>query len=84
MQKLEDAIAKYGPITERFILRLGKEDAKFEPWHLPADTFEMDFDAFKLCLALKRQMKYIETRMSASKKGRTLQKRAAKKNAKTE
>jgi hypothetical protein len=68
-------------IKHRFILRLGKEDAKFEPWHLGPETFEMDFDGFKLCLALKRQMRYIEKRMSEHKKDRTAKKRAAK-NAK--
>jgi hypothetical protein len=79
---LQSEVEEFGvPINHRYILRLGKEDAKFEPWHLGPETFEADFQAFTMCLQLKRAMRKIESRMSEHKKDRTAKKRAAK-NAK--
>ena len=65
------------PVAARWILRLGKEDGKFEPWY--EKNFEEDFTAFLLCLQLKRQHKQIERRMAEAKKARTAQKRIKKK-----
>lgn len=66
-------------ITDRWILRLGKEDGKFEPWHVGPETIGQDFEAFKLCLLLKRQRDIIERRIADSKKVRTQLKKATKK-----
>lgn len=60
---------EYG-IPDRWILRLGKEDGKFEPWHLGPETIDEDFEAFKLCLTLRRQMRIINERMKTDKKER--------------
>jgi hypothetical protein len=64
-------------IFARWILRLGKDKPEFEPWF--AQDFEADFEAFRLCLTLSRQIDIIEARMSEAKKVRTTYKRAAKK-----
>jgi hypothetical protein len=60
-------IEEYGSaVKSRWILRLGKEDGKFEPWY--ETDFENDFKGFKLCLTLKRQHAMIEKRISDNKK----------------
>ena len=64
------------PIGARWILRLGKEDGKFDPWY--AVNFAEDFEAFRLCLTLKRMHGIIEHRMAEEKKSRTALKRAIK------
>lgn len=59
---------EYGiTIPDRWILRLGKEDGKFEPWHLEPETIEEDFYAFILCLTLKRVRASIEYRIKENK-----------------
>lgn len=57
-------------IRNRWILRLGKEDGEFEPWHLGPETIEDDFEAFRLCLTLKKLYAKIEERMKMKKKAR--------------
>jgi len=52
-------------ITDRWVIRLGKEDADFDPWHCEEGTFEQDFSAFLNALALKNSIEAIETRMDA-------------------
>ena len=69
------------PVAARWILRLGKEDGKFEPWY--EKNFEEDFTAFLLCLQLKRQHKQIERRMAEAKKARTARKKLEKTVANT-
>lgn len=54
-------------ILDRWIIRLGKEDGKFEPWHLTQDTFQDDLDGFLACLTLSRQVRLVEDRMAAHK-----------------
>lgn len=50
-------------IEDRWIIRLGKEDGKFEPWHIEGRTnFILDTDAFLSALALKRALKNIDRR----------------------
>ena len=68
------------PIAARWILRLGKEDGKFEAWY--ETNFEQDFEAFLACLALQRVNKAVEKRMSDAKKLRTFKKREEKKKSK--
>lgn len=46
-------------ITDRWVIRLGKTDGEFEPWHLEQDQFEQDFTAFLECLDLYRSMELI-------------------------
>jgi hypothetical protein len=65
-----------------FILRLGKEDGKFEPWHVTATEMDEDFQVFKSCMELTARHEEVKTRMSQAKKGRTQRKKAAKAAAK--
>lgn len=48
-------------IKDRWVIRLGKEDGEFSPWHVPhmAD----DFDAFRHALELKRSLEVISARI---------------------
>lgn len=65
-------------IDDRWILRLGKIDGEFEPWHQTADDFEADFGAFLRCLDLVRAHEVVTDRMSAARKARTAARRAAR------
>lgn len=67
-------------IKSRWILRLGKEDGKFEAWY--ETDIQSDFDAYLACLALQRIHRAIELRMSEQKKLKTFKKRAAAKEVK--
>jgi len=67
-------------IKARWILRLGKEDGKFEAWY--EQNFEQDFEAFLGCLNLYRANKAVEKRMSDAKKLRTFKKREEVKRTK--
>lgn len=80
--RIKQAIEKYGPVKSRFILRLGKEDGKFEPWHLGPEAQELDFETFLACLHLYRLNKQVDQRMRDQKKLKTFYKREAKKAAK--
>jgi hypothetical protein len=55
-------------IPDRWVLRLGKEDGEFQPWHLEAEDFAEDFAGFVACLELKRVVLSIEERMRRQKK----------------
>ena len=55
-------------ITDCWILRLGKEDGEFEPWHLTEDDFEDGANGFLECLALSRRIELVEARVKAQKK----------------
>jgi hypothetical protein len=69
-RNIREAIKKYGPITDRFILRLGKseeEAGKFESWHSNPNTFEEDFQGFLACLRLTRLVDSVEERMKGQK-----------------
>jgi hypothetical protein len=69
-KNIREAIEKYGPITDRFILRLGKSDeeaGKFEPWHSGPETIEEDFKGFLACLSLTRLVDSVEERMKHQK-----------------
>jgi hypothetical protein len=54
-------------IPDRWILRLGKEDGKFEPWYIPNEFFEADLNAFLAALQLYRSLKGIEERRKSDK-----------------
>jgi len=69
------------PVDDAFILRLGKEDGKFEPWHSTWEDLDTDFKTFLSCLELTERHDATKARMSAAKKERTQRKRLAKKVA---
>jgi len=56
-------------VTDRFILRLGKEDGKFEPWHLSSAFTKYDFKVFVDCLELYRSFDHLKIRMDKYKRG---------------
>ena len=51
-------------VEDRWVIRLGKDDAKFEAWHLESDCFQEDFDAFLAALNLKIRFDRLEERLS--------------------
>lgn len=55
-------------IDDRWVIRLGKEDAEFDPWYLGPETFQEDFDGFIACLTLRRIVDSVEERMKFQKK----------------
>jgi hypothetical protein len=63
-------------ITDRWILRLGKQDGEFEPWHLTAEDFPDDFAGFLRCLDLTNIHDHVKERMAMAKKARTAARRA--------
>lgn len=50
-------------IADRWIIRLGKEDGEFDPWHLEGTSYATDFYAFESALELKRTLAAINERM---------------------
>jgi hypothetical protein len=50
-------------VEDRWIIRLNKEDAKFETWHLEEECFEPDFAAFLAALDLRTKFDAIEQRL---------------------
>jgi len=60
-------------IKSRWILRLGKEDGKFEPWY--ETNFDQDFAGYLACLDLYRAHRAVEKRMAEAKKLKTFHKR---------
>lgn len=56
----------HGPlVTDRWVIRLGKEDGEFDPWHAEWDAFKEDFDGFLLALKLGRSVRSIKGRIKA-------------------
>jgi len=51
--------------TDRWVIRLGKENAEFDPWHLQAVDFMQDFECFKDALTLGRHVDAIKARIKA-------------------
>lgn len=55
-------------IKDRWVIRLGKEDGEFDPWHLEGyDRYFEDLQAFLHCLNLKRAVKAVEQRVKSVK-----------------
>lgn len=54
-------------ITDRWIIRLGKEDAEFDPWHCEQETLDPDLRGFLNALALSLSVKEIEERINSIK-----------------
>lgn len=74
LEEYEDLV-----IQDRWIMRLGKEDGKFECWYLPSETFEDDITAFLNVLATYRSMDKIEKRTATENREFTAFKRSVKK-----
>lgn len=49
--------------TDRWVIRLGKEDADFDPWHAPAEDFVPDIEGFLEALRLGRRVEGIRLRV---------------------
>jgi Protein of unknown function (DUF1778) len=69
-------------INDVWVLRLGKEDGKFEPWHIQDAECNEDFDGFIACLELYNLVETVEDRMSIRKRTVREAKREAKAVAK--
>jgi hypothetical protein len=64
-------------IEDRWIIRLGKDDAEFEPWHIEGEKdFYEDFHGFLCALALYKSVHNIDDRVAAFKAKRTAARRA--------
>jgi hypothetical protein len=51
-------------IAHRWVIRLGKEDGEFEPWHINSEKdFHADFTAFLDALALTRSIALVKDRL---------------------
>lgn len=81
-QRIFDAIAKYGPIHDRWVCRLGKADGEFDPWHTTAEDFQEDMEGFLDALNLTRSVRLINERMKGQKKSIKQAKQLAKELAK--
>jgi hypothetical protein len=81
-QRIRDAIVKYGPITDRWVLRLGKETGEFDPWHTVEADFQEDLEGFLDALSLTRSVHLTTERMRAQKQVVKEAKKKAKAEAK--
>lgn len=55
-------------IEDRWIIRLGKEDGEFEPWHISGkELFQQDLSGFLNALALYKSVHQIEARIDGIK-----------------
>jgi hypothetical protein len=50
-------------VTDRWIIRLGKEDAEFDPWYADASTYDLDWKGFHTALVLSRTVESIKLRV---------------------
>lgn len=53
--------------TDRWVIRLGKDDGEVEPWHVEAHLFDKHFAGFKQALDLTRTVADIEVDLKARK-----------------
>jgi hypothetical protein len=51
--------------TDRWLIRLGKDDGEFETWHCPVETFVEDFNGFLHALNLSRTIEALNARVKA-------------------
>ena len=71
------------PIDDRFILRLDKETAAFDPWHLEWRALqEQDYQAYCNALAHYRSFRAVEKRMDGIRDARRAEKAEMKEAAK--
>lgn len=69
-------------IKERWLLRLGKEDAKFEVMHLDSSQYPRDIDCFLSCLDTYRKTRQHEEQCKAERDAAKAEIKAAKELAK--
>ena len=69
-------------VKDRWVIRLGKEDAEFESWHLEQDDYPADWQAFRAALELSRSMGTVEARIKSVKDVLRNVKKKAKADAK--
>lgn len=50
-------------VEDIWVIRLGKDDGEFDPWHVEEEHFAEDFDAFLLALELTRAVASITARL---------------------
>lgn len=50
-------------VTDRWIIRLSKDTAEFDAWHLGPETIGDDWEAFHAALVLTRTMQIVDERM---------------------
>ena len=65
-------------IEDRWIIRLGKEDGQFEPWHFTKKDFPLHFEAFKNALTLSNTIDTIEESMAEIKEKQSVAKKLKK------
>jgi hypothetical protein len=65
--RLQGALNTPGVVIDRWILRLGKQDAELEPWHLTAEDFQEDLEGFLDALSLTRSVRLVNERMKGQK-----------------
>lgn len=52
-------------IEDRWVIRLGKEDAEFDPWHVSGpEIFQEDWNGYFQCLSLYQAVEAVETRIA--------------------
>lgn len=78
MDKLEEALNTPGVVLDRWIIRLGKHDGEFEPWHTTADDFQEDLEGFLDALSLTRSVRLTNERMKGQKNAIKAAKKVAK------
>lgn len=71
-------------IEDRWVIRLGKENGEFEPWHLTNETFTSDWYAFQHALALYRSIQELENRINTKKQELKEEKKLEKQKEKEE
>jgi hypothetical protein len=54
-------------VADRWIIRLGKADGEFDPWHTLPEDFQEDFEGFLDALSLSRSVKLTNERMKDQK-----------------
>jgi len=65
-------------IEDRWVIRLGKEDAEFDPWHVEGrELYETDFRGFVRALALSRSVEEISQRIDEGTEAKKAAKHAA-------
>jgi hypothetical protein len=69
-------------IDDRWVIRLGKEDGKFETWHLEKATEDRDFQGFITCLELTRTLRDLKARIQEAGEAKRERDRAAKREEK--
>ena len=82
---VEEEFPELGPIVDRWILRLDKEDASFDPWHAAGREAQAeDLHGFVCCLDLVRALDVTQARIDAIHDARKLVKDERKAKAKEE